>query len=579
MRPRRVYRPRRGRPAGVRLHGRGEAIVRSDEIKQGIARAPHRSLLRALGVSDSEMERPFIGIANSFSEVVPGHMHLRSLVEAVKAGVRSAGGTPFEFGVMGVCDGIAMNHRGMHYSLPSRELIADTVESMTMAHAFDALVLVPCCDKIIPGMMMAAARLDVPAVMVSGGPMLAGYHDGKALDLNSVFEAVGQHQAGTLDDEGLKAIECNACPTCGSCSGMFTANSMNCLAEVLGLALPGNGTIPAPYSERLRFAKDSGAQVMQVLERGLTPRQLITYASMGNALAADASMGCSTNTVLHLAAIATEAGVPFPLRRINEIAAKVPHICKIAPAGTHHMEDLYRAGGIQAVMKQLIGAGLMDGSALSVAGGTVADAVARARVVDDDVIRPFDRAYHATGGLAVLFGNLAPEGAVVKEGAVADEMLRHRGPARVFESEKTAVAAIAAREIAGGSVVVIRNEGPKGAPGMPEMLSATSMLSGQGLGAEVALLTDGRFSGATRGAAIGHVAPEAQAGGLIGLVREGDTISIDIPARTLTLEVTEDEIARRRAAQPPITPREGVTGYLARYVKLVSGAEKGAVLQ
>jgi dihydroxy-acid dehydratase len=553
--------------------------VRSDEIKQGIARAPHRSLLRALGVSDSEMERPFIGIANSFSEVVPGHMHLRTLVEAVKAGVRSAGGTPFEFGVMGVCDGIAMNHRGMHYSLPSREIIADTVESMTMAHAFDALVLVPCCDKIIPGMMMAAARLDVPAIMVGGGPMLAGYQDGKALDLNSVFEAVGQYQAGTIDDAGLKAIECNACPTCGSCSGMFTANSMNCLAEVFGLALPGNGTIPAVYSERLRFAKDTGEQVMKVLERGLTPRQLITDASMGNALAADASLGCSTNTVLHLAAIATEAGLEFPLERINEVAAKVPHICKIAPAGTHHMEDLYRAGGIQAVMKQLIGAGLMDGSALSVAGGTVGEAVAGARVVDDDVIRPFERAYHATGGLAVLFGNLAPNGAVVKEAAVADEMLVHSGPARVFESEKDAVAAITARQIASGSVVVIRNEGPKGAPGMPEMLSATSMLSGQGLGAEVALITDGRFSGATRGAAIGHVSPEAQAGGLIGLVQEGDRISINIPARSLTLDVTEDEIARRRAAQPPIPPREGVTGYLARYVKLVSGAEKGAVLQ
>ncbi|MEZ5124783.1 MAG: dihydroxy-acid dehydratase [Thermoleophilia bacterium] len=553
--------------------------MRSDEIKQGIARAPHRSLLRALGVSDSEMERPFIGIANSFSEVVPGHMHLRTLVEAVKGGVRSAGGTPFEFGVMGVCDGIAMNHKGMHYSLPSREIIADTVEAMTMAHAFDALVLVPCCDKIIPGMMMAAARLDVPAIMVGGGPMLAGHLDGKALDLNSVFEAVGQYQAGALDDEGLKAIECSACPTCGSCSGMFTANSMNSLAEVLGLALPGNGTIPAPYSERIRFAKDTGEQVMNVLARGLTPRQLITDVSVGNALAADASMGCSTNTVLHLAAIATEAGVAFPLERINEIAAKVPHICKIAPAGTHHMEDLYRAGGIQAVMKQLIDAGLMDGSALSVAGGTVAEAVARARVVDDDVIRPLDRAYHATGGLAVLFGNLAPQGSVVKEGAVADEMLVHSGPARVFESEKDAVAAIAARQIPSGSVVVIRNEGPKGAPGMPEMLSATSMLSGQGLGAEVALITDGRFSGATRGAAIGHVSPEAHAGGAIGLVKEGDTISIDIPARTLTLEVTEDEIARRRAAQPPIPPRDGVTGYLARYVKLVSGAEKGAVLQ
>ena len=553
--------------------------MRSDEIKRGVARAPHRSLLRALGISDAEMERPFIGIANSFSEVVPGHMHLRSVVEAVKAGVRGAGGVPLEFGVMGICDGLAMNHLGMHYSLPSRELIADTVESMAIAHAFDALVLVPTCDKIVPGMVMAAMRLNVPSIVVSGGPMLTGFQDGRAIDLNSVFEAVGRHQAGTLDDEGLKAVECGACPTCGSCSGLFTANSMNCLTEVIGLALPGNGTIPAPYSERLRFAKDGGAKVMDVLAADLKPRDLLTEAAVGNALAADASLGCSTNTVLHLAAIATEAGLEFDLRRINEVAARVPHICKLAPAGAHHMEDLYRAGGIQAVMNRLIAAGLMDGSALSVAGGTVGEAVAGARVVDDDVIRPLDRPYHATGGLAVLFGNLAPHGAVVKEGAVADEMLRHRGPAQVFESEKDAVAAVAEGDIVTGSVIIIRNEGPKGAPGMPEMLSATSMLAGQGRDKDVALITDGRFSGATRGAAIGHVAPEAAAGGLIGLVQEGDTISIDIPARTLTLDVAEDEIARRRVAQPPITPRAGVTGYLARYVKAVSGAEKGAVLQ
>jgi len=553
--------------------------VRSDEIKHGVARAPHRSLLRALGVSDAEMERPFIGIANSFSDVVPGHMHLRSIVDAVKAGVRSAGGVPFEFGVMGICDGIAMNHVGMNYSLPSRELIADTVESMTIAHAFDAVVLVPTCDKIVPGMLMAAMRTNVPAVMVGGGPMLAGKLDGRTLDLNSVFEAVGRHQAGTLDDEGLKAIECNACPTCGSCSGMFTANSMNCLAEVIGMALPGNGTIPAAYSERLRFAKDAGAKVMDVLAADLRPRDLLTDAAVGNALAADASMGCSTNTVLHLAAIATEAGLEFDLRRINEVAAGVPHICKLAPAGAYHMEDLYRAGGVQALMKQLIAAGLMDGSALSVAGGTIAAAVAGARVLDDDVIRPLDKPYHATGGLAVLFGNLAADGAVVKEGAVADEMLRHSGPAQVFESEKDAVAAIAAGDIVDGSVVVIRGEGPKGAPGMPEMLSATSMLAGQGRDKDVALITDGRFSGATRGAAIGHVAPEAHAGGLIGLVQDGDTISIDIPARSLTLDVPEEEIARRRAACPPWKPRAGVSGYLARYVKLVSGAEKGAVLR
>ena len=552
--------------------------MRSDEIKHGVARAPHRSLLRALGVTDAEMERPFIGVANSFSEVVPGHVHLRTIVDAVKAGVRAGGGVPFEFGVMGICDGIAMNHRGMLYSLPSRELIADTVESMTVAHAFDALVLVPCCDKIVPGMLMAAMRLDVPAVMVGGGPMLAGRVDDQALDLSSVFEAVGQHQAGSIDDAGLRAVECGACPTCGSCSGMFTANSMNCLAEVVGMALPGNGTIPAVYSERIRLAKESGARVMDVLARDLRPRQILTQAAVGNALAADASLGCSTNTVLHLAAIATEAGLPFDLDQINRVAAGVPHICRIAPAGNHHMEDLYHAGGIQAVMARLIDAGLMDGSALSVAGGTVGEAVAHARVLDETVIRPLDEPWHATGGLAVLFGNLAPNGAVVKEGAVADEMLRHRGPARVFESEAEAVLAIGARDIADASVVVIRGEGPKGAPGMPEMLSATSMLAGQGRDKDVALITDGRFSGATRGAAIGHVAPEAAAGGPIAAVRDGDAISIDIPARTLTLELPEEEIARRLAERRP-APRDGVAGYLARYVRLVSGAEKGAVLQ
>jgi len=553
--------------------------VRSDEVKRGVERAPHRSLLRALGVTDAEMERPFVGVANAFSEVVPGHLHLRQVVDAVKAGVRMAGGTPFEFGTIGICDGIAMNHQGMLYSLPSRELVADSVEAMALGHAFDALVLVPCCDKIVPGMLMAAARLDIPTVMVGGGPMLAGRQGDRAIDLNTVFEGVGRHMAGTLDDEGLEAIECSACPTCGSCSGMFTANSMNCLAEVLGLALPGNGTVPAVYSERIRLAKQAGMRVMDVFAQGLTPRQILTDATIGNALALDASLGCSTNTVLHLAAIATEAGLDFPLERINEIAARVPHLCMLAPASDVHVEDLYQAGGIQALMKRLIDAGLMDGSARTVAAATQAEAVARARVLDDEVIRRLDRPHHATGGLAVLFGDLAPNGAVVKEGAVAEEMLRHRGPAQVFESEAEAFAAITADRIRKGSVVVIRNCGPKGAPGMPEMLSPTSALAGRGLDTDVALITDGRFSGATRGAAIGHVAPEAQAGGPIGLVQEGDTIAIDIPARTLSLEVPEEEMARRRAAQPPLTPRPGVTGYLARYVKLVSGAEKGAVLQ
>ena len=553
--------------------------MRSDEIKRGPARAPHRSLLRALGVSDAEMERPFIGIANSFSEAVPGHMHLRQVVEAVKAGVRLAGGTPFEFGVLGICDGIAMNHEGMLYSLPSRELVADSVESMAKGHAFDALVLVPCCDKIVPGMLMAAMRLNVPAVMVGGGAMLAGHQGGRVIDLNTVFEGVGRHMAGELDDDGLKALECAACPTCGSCSGMFTANSMNCLAEVLGLALPGNGTVPAVYSERLRLAKEAGMAVMDVLARDLKPRDIVTDAVIGNALALDASLGCSTNTVLHLAAIATEAGLEFPLQRINDVAARVPHLCKLAPASDVHVEDLYHAGGIQALVKRLIDAGLMDGTTRTVAAATQAEAVAKARVLDDEVIRPLDRPHHATGGLAVLFGNLAPRGAVVKEGAVADEMLRHRGPAQIFESEADAVRAIAGDEIRRGGVVVIRNCGPKGAPGMPEMLTPTSAIAGRGMDKDVALITDGRFSGATRGAAIGHVAPEAQADGPIGLVENGDTIAIDIPARSLTLEVSEEELARRGAAKPPVTPRDGVTGYLARYVKLVSGAEKGAVLR
>ncbi len=557
----------------------GDEMKRSDEIKLGVARAPHRALLRALGVSDEELRRPFIGIANSFNEVVPGHMHLRQVTEAVKAGVRMAGGMPFEFGVMGICDGLAMNHAGMLYSLPSRELVADTVESMALAHAFDALVLVPCCDKIVPGMLMAAVRLNIPSVVVSGGPMLAGRLGERTLDVNSLFEAVGQHMAGTIDDAGLRDIECAACPTCGSCSGLFTANSMNCLTEVLGLALPGNGSVPAPYSERLRLAKDSGMAVLRVLAEGLRPRDIVTNAAIDNALTLDASMGCSTNTVLHLAAIATEAEVPFSLRRVNEIAARVPHVCAMAPSGPHHLEDLYFAGGVQALLARLLQGGLLNGAARCVAAPSLAESVAGASVLNDEVIRPLDRPYHASGGLAVLFGNLAPNGAVVKESAVAPAMLRHTGPAQVFESEAACVQAIAADAVRPGSVVVVRNCGPKGAPGMPEMLTPTAAIVGRGLGEQVALITDGRFSGATRGAAIGHVSPEAQAGGSIGLVEDGDVIAIDIPARTLTLEVSEEELARRRAVQPPLAPREGVVGYLARYRRLVSGAEKGAVLE
>ena len=554
-------------------------IVRSDEIKLGVARAPHRSLLRALGVTDAEMERPFVGIANSFSEVVPGHMHLDKVVEAVKAGVRGAGGVPFEFGVMGICDGLAMNHAGMHYSLPSRELIADTVESMALAHAFDALVLVPCCDKIVPGMLMAAVRLNVPAVMVGGGPMLAGRLDGRTIDLNSVFEAVGQVQAGTLDEAGLKAIECAACPTCGSCSGMFTANSMNCLAEVVGMALPGNGTIPAPYSERLRFAKESGAKVMEVLAAGLKPRDILTDAAVGNALAADASLGCSTNTVLHLAAIATEAGLDFSLPAVNEVAARVPHICEIVPGGAHHMEDLYHAGGIQAVMKPADRRrphgrhGALGGRRHGRRGGgrrpghrrrrhpPARTALSRHRWPRRAVRQPGARRRRGQGGRRRP-GDAASQRSgpgVRRRGRRGGGHRRRKDPRRLGDRHP--------------------QRGSQGRSGHARDARATSMLAGQGRDRDVALITDGRFSGATRGAAIGHVAPEAQAGGPIGLVEDGDTIVVDIPARTLTLDVEVAVLERRRAAQPARPPRTDLTGYLARYVKLVSGAEKGAVLR
>lgn len=549
----------------------------SDEIKKGLTRAPHRSLLKALGLSDREIELPFIGVVNSFNEIVAGHMHLRSVADAVKVGIREGGGVPFEFGCIGVCDGIAMNHEGMRFSLASRELIADEVEIMARAHAFDGLVLIPNCDKVVPGMMMAALRLDIPAIIVSGGPMMAGELDGEKVDLHDVFEAVGAGLTGQIDEERLSRLEDCACPGCGSCAGLFTANSMNCLTEALGLALPGNGTIPAVDEDRLRLAAATGRRAVELVNEGSRPRAIADKRAFDNALVVDSSMGCSTNTVLHLAAIAHEAGVEFDLARINEITGRTPHLCSLSPSGSYHMEDLHRAGGVQALMKILLDAGLIDGAAGSIAGGTIAGAVADAELVDADVIRPLENAYHATGGLAVLFGNLAPRGAVVKESAVDAGMLSHRGSARVFESEPELIDAIEKGGIETGSVVVIRYQGPKGGPGMPEMLTPTAAIAGAGLDREVALITDGRFSGATRGASIGHVAPEAFSGGPIALVENGDEIEIDIPGRSLNLLVDEDELGRRSDAWEPPEPRYQ-TGFLARYVKLVNGADSGAVV-
>lgn len=550
----------------------------SDEIKKGAARAPHRSLLKALGLSDREMERPFIGVANSFNEVIPGHLHLRSITDAVKAGIWEGGGVPFEFGGIGVCDGIAMNHEGMRFSLASRELIADGVETMARAHAFDGLVLVPNCDKIVPGMIMAAVRLNIPAIVVSGGPMLAGEVDGDKVDLHDVFEAVGAGLTGKADEQRLASLEDSACPGCGSCAGLFTANSMNCLSEALGLALPGNGSVPAVYAGRIRLARATGRRAVELVSEGLRPRDIVNQTAVANALAVDSSMGCSTNTILHVAAIAWEAGIDFDLGGVNGITAATPHLCSLSPSGAYHMEDLYHAGGVEALMKTLLDAGKLDGGALSVSGGTIADAVAGARVIKPDVIRGVDSAYHPTGGLAVLFGNLAPAGSVVKEAAVDPGMLEHRGPAVVFESEAELVAAVEKGAIEPGSVIVIRYQGPRGAPGMPEMLTPTAVIAGAGLDREVALITDGRFSGATRGASIGHVSPEAFDGGPIALVNDGDEIEIDIRGRRLNLLVDDGEL-QKRASSFKAPGLKYTTGYLARYVKLVRGAERGAVLE
>lgn len=552
--------------------------MRSDNVKKGAERTPNRSLFYALGYTDEELDRPLIGVVSAFSEIVPGHSHLDKLAQAVKDGVRMAGGTPVLVPAIGVCDGIAMGHTGMKYSLPSRELIADSVETMALAHCFDGLVLVPNCDKIVPGMLMAAARLNIPSILVSGGPMLAGRQGQRKVSLSQMFEAVGSYKAGMIDDATLDDFTKNTCPGCGSCAGMYTANSMNCLSEAIGMALPGNGTIPAVYSARTQLAKHAGMQVMKLVEQNLCPRDILTPAAFENALATDMALGCSTNSVLHLLAIANEAGVPMDLATINAVSARVPNLCHLAPAGPTHIEDLYAAGGVQAVMKQLADAGLLHTELPTVTGKTLGENLAGAENRDPSAIRPMDNPYSTTGGIAVLWGNIAKDGCVVKRSAVAPEMLAHEGPARVFDSEDEAIAAIYAGQIHPGDVVVIRYEGPKGGPGMREMLNPTSALAGMKLDKTVALITDGRFSGASRGASIGHVSPEAAQGGEIALIEEGDTISIDIPAGKVELKVSDEELERRRADWKAPAPRI-TTGWLGRYARLVSSANTGAVLK
>jgi dihydroxy-acid dehydratase len=546
----------------------------SDRTKKSMEKAPHRSLLKADGLTDEEIRRPFVGIVNSANEIIPGHIHLRTLAEAAKAGVRMAGGTPLEFPAIGICDGIAMNHAGMRYSLPSREIIADSIELVAVAHAFDALVLIPNCDKVVPGMLMAALRLNVPSIILSGGPMLAGSYRGRPVDLISVFEGVGRVKAGTMTPGELAELEGCACPGAGSCSGMFTANSMNCLTEALGLGLPGNGTVPAVFSERIRLAKLSGMKVMELLEKGIRPRDIATSSAFSNAIAVDMALGCSTNTVLHVPAVAHEAGIDLDLDDFDAMSSRVPHLCSLSPAGPHHLEDLYRAGGIQAVLKRLAEIKVLDLSVMTATGRTLRDNLKAARVLDEDVIRPIDRAYHRQGGIAILRGSLAPDGAVVKQSAVAPEMMKRKGRARVFDSEEEAARVILAGGIRKGDVVVIRYEGPRGGPGMREMLTPTSAIAGMGMDKDVALVTDGRFSGGTRGAAIGHCSPEAAQGGPIALVEEGDVIAIDIPNRTLDLLVDGDELAARKKAWRP--PRKRLTGVLKRYARMCLSADKGA---
>ncbi|MDD2510805.1 MAG: dihydroxy-acid dehydratase [Syntrophomonas sp.] len=552
--------------------------MKSDNVKKGMEKAPHRSLFRALGLTDEEMGRPLIGIVNSRNEIVPGHINLDKIAEAVKAGVRIAGGTPFEFQTIGVCDGIAMNHIGMKYSLGSRELIADSVEVMVTAHAFDALVFIPNCDKIVPGMLMAAARLNLPSIFVSGGPMLAGTIKGKKLSLTQLFEGVGAVAAGRMSLEELQVMEDCGCPTCGSCSGMFTANSMNCLTEALGMGLPGNGTIPAVFSERIRLAKQAGMKVMELWEKNICPLDIMTPEAFQNAIRLDMAIGCSTNSVLHLLAIAAESGVKIDLEMFNQLSATTPHLCKLSPAGEHHVEDFYQAGGIQALFNELDKKDMIKRDGITVTGRSVGENIASTPVLDYSVIRPLHEPYSESGGLAILFGNLAPEGAVVKKGAVAPEMMEHEGAARVFDSEEEAVEAILNSRIKAGDVIVIRYEGPQGGPGMREMLTPTSAIAGMGLDKEVALITDGRFSGATRGASIGHVSPEAAAGGLIALVEEGDLIRINIPACRLELLVDERTLGERKLLWKAPEPRIK-TGYMRRYARMVQSASTGAVFK
>ena len=552
--------------------------MRSDVVKKGVAKAPHRSLFKASGLTDEEINKPLIGIVTSQNDIIPGHVNLDKIVEGVKKGVLMSGGTPLVFPTIGVCDGIAMGHQGMKYSLVTRELIADSVECMANAHAFDALVFIPNCDKIVPGMVMAALRVNVPSVIVSGGPMLAGKFKGKEVSLSTMFEAVGSVESGLMLESDLAELEEKVCPTCGSCSGMSTANSMNCLCEVLGLALPGNGTIPAVYSERIRLAKYAGMAVMKLLEKDIKPRDIVTEDAIKNALTVDMALGCSTNSVLHLTAIANEAKLPINLDIINGMSAKVPNLCKLAPASDTHIEDLYAAGGIRAVMSELNKKNLLNLNCITATGKTVGENIENAKVLDYSVIKHIEEPYSQTGGIAVLKGNLAPDGAVVKRSAVLKEMLVHKGPAKVFNSEEEAIEAIMGKKIVEGDVVVIRYEGPKGGPGMREMLSPTSAICGMGLDTSVALITDGRFSGATKGAAIGHVSPEAAEGGNIALVEDGDIISIDITNGNLDLLVSDEELAKRRSNLKPVEPKVK-EGYLARYAKLVSSASSGAVFK
>jgi dihydroxy-acid dehydratase len=551
--------------------------MNSDSVKKGPQTAPHRSLFHALGITKEELERPLVGIVSSYNEIVPGHMNIDKIVDAVKLGVAMAGGTPIVFPAIAVCDGIAMGHTGMKYSLVTRDLIADSTEAMAKAHGFDALVMVPNCDKNVPGLLMAAARLNIPSIFVSGGPMLAGHVDGGKTSLSSIFEAVGKYNAGKIDEEKLSEYECKTCPTCGSCSGMYTANSMNCLTEALGMGLRGNGTIPAVYSRRIELAKHAGMKIMELIEKDIKPRDIMTEEAFANALAVDMALGCSTNSMLHLPAIANECGISFDLESVNEISEHTPNICHLAPAGPTYMEDLDEAGGVYAVLKELEGLGVIDTSVMTCTGQTLAENIRNAKNLDPDVIRPADNAFSKTGGIAVLKGNLAPGGCVVKRSAVAPEMLVHEGPARVFDSEEEAIAAIYAGKIEKGDVVVIRYEGPAGGPGMREMLSPTSAIAGIGLDKDVALITDGRFSGATRGAAIGHICPEAVRGGPIAYVHEGDIISIDIPSYRIELKVSGEELEKRKA-ETVLKIKTDIKGALARYAAQVGPADKGAII-